>query len=607
MKKYSKLFIFILLVFTFTLTSCDSLQGIQGPQGPQGVQGEQGEPGKDGEDGHTPEITIGKNGNWYIDGQDTGVSAKGENGLQGPQGETGATGGTGIQGPQGEAGADGTSLLTGYGYPVDTLGKDGDSYIDLDSWDFYVKKNNSWNLEGNIKGNSDYEYVGTPGLAFYPLNDTECAVAAGNALYEKEIIIPEKYKQYTVTTIARSSSGIVSGFSDCTKLERIIIPNTVTDIMPDTFKNCYNLKEMVISGNLENMASLSDSNKFERLYFNGSIEDWLNKGWKTISSISASKPLKYDLYVLDEDGEVEVVGKKYSLVTEVTIPEGVESINSYIFANCKSITSVSIPDSIKRIGAYAFYGCSSLEFNNYKGGNYLGNQKNPYVAFVGVDSTEITSIEINSKTKIICDRTFSSCSNLEEVILPSTLVSIEEYAFYNCKKLSNINISSTLKHIGAYAFYNCDLLTSIILPTGFETIGDSAFQSCDKLSVVVISDTVKSIGNFAFNYCSELVTINFGNSLETIGDEAFANCSKLENFTLPSTLKEISRAAFSSCSSLTEVMIPSSVTKMGAQVFEYCSKLTIKCQASSRPSGWDSNWNQYGYNSSKYITVNWGQ
>ena len=48
--------------------------------GENGEQGIQGEPGKDG---HTPEVKIGENGNWIIDGVDTEISAKGV------QGETG--------------------------------------------------------------------------------------------------------------------------------------------------------------------------------------------------------------------------------------------------------------------------------------------------------------------------------------------------------------------------------------------------------------------------------------------------------------------------------------------------------------------------------------
>lgn len=120
---------------TFTVTN--------GENGEQGIQGEPGE------DGHTPVIEIGDNGNWIIDGVDTGVSSKGE------QGEKGDKGDTGDQGPQGESGkdgVDGTSIYTLAGEPSSDLGKNGDSYIDLLSWNFYVKENGEWILKGNIKG-----------------------------------------------------------------------------------------------------------------------------------------------------------------------------------------------------------------------------------------------------------------------------------------------------------------------------------------------------------------------------------------------------------------------------------------------------------------------
>ena len=56
-------------------------------QGPQGQQGEKGETGAAGKDGETP--TIGANGNWFIGGKDTGVSAKGADGATPTIGENG--------------------------------------------------------------------------------------------------------------------------------------------------------------------------------------------------------------------------------------------------------------------------------------------------------------------------------------------------------------------------------------------------------------------------------------------------------------------------------------------------------------------------------------
>ena len=126
---------------TFTVTN-----------GSNGIQGIQGNPGKDGEDGHTPIITIGENGNWFIDGEDSLKSAnsvKGDTGngisniektstnglidtytITFTNGETTTftvtNGSNGIQGIQGEPGNDGIDGHT----PVITIGENGNWFID---------------------------------------------------------------------------------------------------------------------------------------------------------------------------------------------------------------------------------------------------------------------------------------------------------------------------------------------------------------------------------------------------------------------------------------------------------------------------------------------
>ena len=138
-------------------------RGPEGPEGPAGSDGQPGSQGEPGKDGNTP--YIGENGNWWIGDTDTGVPATGKDGQDGSQGPAGSDGQPGSQGEPGKDGKDGidgkdgTSMHTGHGAPSSDLGQVGDSYVDLDTWDFYVKYENGWVLEGNIKGNngSDYE------------------------------------------------------------------------------------------------------------------------------------------------------------------------------------------------------------------------------------------------------------------------------------------------------------------------------------------------------------------------------------------------------------------------------------------------------------------
>lgn len=86
-----------------------------------------GEDGKDGKDG--------------VDGKD------GKDGVDGKDGKNGTNG------KDGKDGKDGTSLLTGEGAPDASLGKDGDAYIDLSTWDYYVKKVvYGWVFQSNLMG-----------------------------------------------------------------------------------------------------------------------------------------------------------------------------------------------------------------------------------------------------------------------------------------------------------------------------------------------------------------------------------------------------------------------------------------------------------------------
>ena len=55
--------------------------------------------------GGTFDVTIGDNGNWYINGKDTGKPSQGPQGPEGPQGPRGPIGPEGPQGPQGNPGA----------------------------------------------------------------------------------------------------------------------------------------------------------------------------------------------------------------------------------------------------------------------------------------------------------------------------------------------------------------------------------------------------------------------------------------------------------------------------------------------------------------------
>lgn len=159
---------------------------------------------------------------------------------------------------------------------------------------------------------------------------------------------------------------------------------------------------------------------------------------------------------------------------------------------------------------------------------------------------------LNCNFVILGDSSFSGCSSLTTINLPSSLTSIGKQAFNGCSSLATINLPDSVTTIGDSAFSGCSILSEVIFPKNLNSIGGTVFSNCairkidlskgckiisDKafndsiINLVNLPNNLVSIGYRAFFY-SSLQTINLPNSLEGIGNEAFAGCSKLIYVTL---------------------------------------------------------------------------
>ena len=150
---------------------------------------------------------------------------------------------------------------------------------------------------------------------------------------------------------------------------------------------------------------------------------------------------------------------------------------------------------------------------------------------------------------------------LENLTLPSTLVTIEKGAFDNCPKLKTVDFTRCkhLKEIGENAFAYCKKLLNIVLPDSVTFIGQEAFASCDALRLVVLPASLEKLEDNVFQYCNldnldmskvtHLSTIpeGFGSTktmmipqgVTTIAESAFKFFSGVyhEKLFLPSTLE----------------------------------------------------------------------
>ena len=123
-----------------------------------------------------------------------------------------------------------------------------------------------------------------------------------------------------------------------------------------------------------------------------------------------------------------------SSLTSITIPDSVTKIGDSVFSHCTALESITIPDSITKIGESAFYGCSSL--TSVKLSNHITSiEKNAFS-----NCTALDFITIPESVKSIGENAFSSCSALEFITIPESVKSIGGWAFSNCSSLESITI-----------------------------------------------------------------------------------------------------------------------------------------------------------------------
>lgn len=318
-----------------------------------------------------------------------------------------------------------------------------------------------------------------------------------------------------------------SAFITCTSLKSAIIPEGVETIDISTFHNCTSLKTVTIPSTVTKM----DNNAFgnckalESVYYNGDIAGWCKIGF--FNNYANPCAQNADLYIGG------------TLLTDLSIPEDVESIGYCAFVGCKSLTSVTVPSTVTEIGEGAFGYCPSLKSVTVEG-------------TIGKDM-------------------FYECPALDSVTLAEGVTTINNSAFYGCKSLKSIEFPSTLTDINTSAFVNSGL-TSITIPDTVKNIGENVFKNCTSLKTVTIGKGITTIPKQTFYKCTALESVTIPSTVTEIGQQAFYQCSSLASISIPSGVTTIGANAFCG-TALTAVTIPNSVTSVGEGMFKYCSQL----------------------------------
>jgi len=338
--------------------------------------------------------------------------------------------------------------------------------------------------------------------------DNYRTINGGAESYSGGIIIPEEVEyngtSYKVTKIE------VSAFSG-SKVTSVSIPSSVTSIGSNAFFNCYQLTNISIPSN-------------SKLTSIGSSAFYIQKSYSSQSQLKS-----------------------------ISIPSSVTTIGAYAFNGCSSLQNIIIPSSVTSIGVDAFTGTSWYSSQPY-GVVYAGNVAYNYKGTMAANTT----ISINEGTTGIAAGAFSGNTNLTDISIPSSVISIGQGAFTGTTWYDNQPEGVVYAGNVAYTYKGTMAdNTSISLKDGTIAIADYAFYQSTGLTEINIPSTVSYIGAYAFRDCKNLTSIDISENVTKISSSAFYNCTGLTSISMPQKLKSIDKTAFSGCTNLRSLVFTS--------------------------------------------------
>ena len=265
-------------------------------------------------------------------------------------------------------------------------------------------------------------------------------------------------------------------------------------------------------------------------------------------------------------------------IEEVIIPEGVETIGAYAFANLTALKKVTLPSTLVKIDQGAFYGCTSL--------------------------TTVAGIE---NVKFINQGAFTNCS-ISGTLSLDKAIAVADYAFAYNVGLKNLVLSEATQSVSSYAFAGDKALENVTIKANKIKLGICVFSDCTSLKEISLNAAVIPTGTF--DGCSSLNKVTIGNDVNVIGENAFrgtvvksftvaqGNTTYYPNASLPylqssdgtkillvapgtegefkvtdSKITTVGYGAFSGCSFITSVELPG-VTVLEDYAFADCIRLS---------------------------------
>lgn len=434
---------------------------------------------------------------------------------------------------------------------------------------------------------------------YYTANGTDASVTYKDTSYNSysgTVNIPATVT-YNGTTYTVSAIGY-QAFRNCTNLKRVVMPNTVEYIAAYAFYGCSALTNITIPPEVFTIYqnAFNACNELKSVIcLSTKAAGQNNAGANCFSATAFSDATLYvPVGTVDTFSANTTCWGNFSRIKEMACDFVVDAIfYEYQGDNTVAVTSVYVDDSPD---------C------------YSGDVVIPATVTYNGQNYTVTSV---------ANSAFYDNMGLISLSLPNTVKYINMYAFYGCRNLTKINIPEGVPEINYCVFGMCQSLPSIIIPQSVTWIAREAFSDCNSLTSITCrranpafctdassftqsnytNATLYVPSNSVEQYQQEYVWKNFSNIVGkdydfevngiyyiitgpntasvTFKDRNYHSYSGSVN--VPSTVihdgttytvTAVGRGAFYQCPELTAVTLPNTITVIDYAAFYQCTALT---------------------------------
>lgn len=336
------------------------------------------------------------------------------------------------------------------------------------------------------------------------------------------------YKCTSLTEITLPDTVMIlntSVFGGCTGLSKVELPSSISSIPENAYRDCTGLVDIVIPETIDY------------------IGPYAFYGCKNLLTVDFANTTTIDAYAFVGTKLTDVASEKvraigaYAFSNNTALVSAIFPnvlyVNSAAFANDSKLIDVDF-SSVLQIGSGAFYNTASLREIQIDRAQLIGAQ-----AFMN-SSLETVSM---ASVVLIYPQAFAM-TNLQEIVLPSSVEQIGMQAFAYIDTLTSIRVASDNP-----IYFAADQVLYSKLPNGFYELHTYPNGKTDS-TYEILARTAR------------------------INDAAFGGNAYLETVILPASLKSIGQGAFLEASALRKVIFRSVAAPILESVYDANNQLT---------------------------------